>query len=188
MAATRKDCEIGWASCARLNDDRAPMVAGQGSKAGLGDFFKLSLQLGGGGGGGWSLCRLLTDIGNLWTHCPPPNCGPYYSGEQFASDFVIDRQNLFHEVVSGVLMAGVFFFRRNYNRSVKSRWIAGRDCTHTPESVFLSLYKRPKVKSPSPTVRFEESVVGDKECTSWQRGTELTCKGPERFLRTSGVS
>ena len=26
----------------------------------------------------WLFCRLLSDIGNWWTHCPLPNCGLYW--------------------------------------------------------------------------------------------------------------
>ena len=32
------------------------------------------------------------------------------SNKESLCDFLIDRQNLFHEIVSGVLSAGVFFF------------------------------------------------------------------------------
>ena len=49
-------------------------------------------------------CVARTDIGSWWTHCPPPNCEPYYSAEHFASDLVIDRPNPFHEIVSGVFV------------------------------------------------------------------------------------
>ena len=51
-------------------------------------------QLGGGGGGRWLLGRLLTDIGSCWTHCSPPNELRSSLTEHFASDCVIDRQQV----------------------------------------------------------------------------------------------